>query len=367
MACKAACAADAIRAVQDEKGFLYPQVDAARCVDCGACMAQCTFAQPRTEEHSVTTAYAFRIADADVLADSTSGGAFTALAERILDRGGMVAGCVLDERFEALHVLTADKAVRDRMRRSKYVQSNTDGIFSLVTEQLKSGKQVLFVGTPCQAAQMAVCAGRYRENLIVCDFLCHGVPNNAFFKAHIRYLESAYRSKATTYWFRGKKYGWSHMLEEVRLQTGRVRGDKRVQAYSRFFYAGVSLRPSCRRCRYRCETRGSDITLGDFWGIQKLFGKTDNRGYSLVTANTQKGQALVEQLASCGQLTAVDKQAVLERICEPLSACKIDEAAFWELYRTAGYEALVKRYTDTSLKTAVVHRLKKTVKRILSK
>lgn len=367
MGCKDICPHNAISLSKDEKGFIYPDVDPNLCVDCGLCIEKCCFPKKNGQERELKSAWAYRISDGRILNDSTSGGVFTALSELILENGGAVAGCVMDENFAVYHILATDKNVRDRMRRSKYVQSNTDGIFQSVKQELQRDRQVLFIGTPCQAAQMAEYAGNKRDRLVVCDFLCHGVPNNDFFKEHIRYLEEEYGRKAINYFFRGKKYGWNHMLEEVVLDGGIVRGDKKVQAYSRFFYSGVSLRPSCRNCRYRSMERSSDITIGDFWGIDHLIGKTDNRGYSLVMVNTQRGQELVEQLQFSGKLIQVDKEAVADRVCEPLSPCKIDEKVFWELYGKGGYHSVVSRYTDTSVKARLVHSIKKMVKRIFGR
>lgn len=365
MACGDICPKGAIKAVKDDKGFIYPGLDAGLCVDCGLCMKKCSFANKNGNEKEVSAVWAYRVTDKNVLSKSTSGGAFTALSDAVLSQGGIVAACIMGDDFTACHILTTDKTVRDSMRRSKYVQSNTEGIFRQVKEELKKGKTVLFVGTPCQTAQMAVYAGEHRDRLIACDFLCHGVPNNDFFKAHIAFLEKAYGKKATGYFFRGKRYGWNHMLEEVVLESNKLRGDKRVQAYSRFFYSGVSLRPSCHNCRYRTTARSSDITIGDFWGIDKILPNTDNRGYSMIAANTEKGKELIGSLSGSGVLIEIDKEKVLGRIGEPISKCKIDKDKFWELYQKDGYRGVVNKYTDTSFKGALIHKAKKTVKRLL--
>ena len=367
LGCEAVCPKGAIKSVKDDNGFIYPGVDAQLCVDCGLCMEKCSFIKKNGYESEVDKVWAYRTTDRKVLADSTSGGAFTALSDIVLADGGVVAACIMDESFTAMHILTSDKTIRDSMRRSKYVQSNTEGIFRQVKKELELGKTFLFVGTPCQTAQMVVYAGAYRDKLIACDFLCHGVPNNEFFKAHITWLEKVYGKKAVNYFFRGKKYGWNHMLEEVVLERRKVRGDKRVQAYSRFFYAGVSLRPSCYNCRYRSTERSSDITIADFWGIDKMLGKTDNRGYSMIVANTEKGKAFAELLKESGELISVDKEKVLWRISEPISTCKFDRNEFWELYKERGYAALVSKYTDTSTKASLIHNVKKWVKYIISR
>ncbi len=365
LACGDSCPNGAINAVKDENGFVYPEVNTQLCVNCGVCMNQCSFIKSKGIEKKVESVWAYRISDKRALNDSTSGGAFTALSDFVLGNGGVVCACVMNERFEIAHVVTEDKITRDSMRRSKYVQSNTEGIFARVKDVLKQGRIVLFVGTPCQTSQMVTYAGEYRDNLIACDFLCHGVPNNDFFKAHIDYLEKSYGQKAVGYYFRGKKYGWNHMLEEVVFANGRICGDKSVQAYSRFFYSGVSLRASCHNCRYRSIWRASDITIADFWGIDKILGKTDNRGYSMVAVNTEKGRMLVEAIKRTGCIIAVETDSVLERIGEPISTCKINITEFWELYKNCGYGGVVNKYTDSSRKASVVHKVKKIIKRIL--
>lgn len=367
LGCEAVCPKGAIKSIKDEKGFIYPDVDAKLCVDCGLCMEKCSFIKKNGCESEVDSVWAYRTTDKEVLADSTSGGAFTALSDIVLADGGVVAACIMDNSFTAMHILTSDKTIRDRMRHSKYVQSNTEGIFQQIKKELELGKTVLFVGTPCQTAQMVVYAGAYRDKLIACDFLCHGVPNNEFFKAHITWLEKVYGKKAVNYFFRGKKYGWSHMIQEIEFEGRKLRGDKRVQAYSRFFYAGVSLRPSCYNCRYRSTERSSDITIADFWGIDKIIGKTDNRGYSMIVANTEKGKAFAELLKESGELILVDKEKVLWRISEPISTYKFDRNEFWELYKEKGYAALVNRYTDTSTKASLIHDAKRWIKYIISR
>ena len=341
-------------------------MNAELCIDCGLCIKKCSFIKKddiRSKE--VDRVWAYRIVDKNVLFDSTSGGAFTGISDVVLECGGSVSACIMDESFTVRHILTTDKITRDEMRRSKYVQSSTAGIFAQVKTELKKGKTVLFVGTPCQVAQMIEVSDGHRDNLIACDFICHGVPNNDFFINHIHFLEGLYGKKAIKYFFRGKRYGWNHLLEEVKFANGRICGDKKVQAYSKFFYSGVSLRPSCYNCRYRSIDRVSDITIADFWGIDKIIGDTDNLGYSLIAVNTEKGKQIVELLSNSGKLIEVEKEKVVDRIGEPILKCKIDTDEFWKLYQNEGYSGLVNRYTDVSFMGAVVHKIKKLVKRII--
>lgn len=365
MGCKDICPVDAINAQKDSYGFIYPSVNKDSCMDCGLCMSKCAFSNKDTNHNEPQSVWAYRINSKNALKESTSGGVFTALSDIVLAKNGAISGCVLNDDFSVCHILTYDENVRNKMRRSKYVQSDTNGIYKKIKDVLKDGTIVLFVGTPCQVAQIAEYLCDYREQLILCDFLCHGVPNNDFFKAHIDFLEKIYTCDAKSYLFRGKKYGWNHMLEEIVLKNGKVKGSKKVQSYSKFFYSGVSLRPSCENCHYRSMNRSSDITIGDFWGIEKIIGKTDNCGYSLIMANTLRGEEIVQQLKSCGEIFSVDKETIYNRVCEPLRPCKIDKEEFWDLYLKDGYSGVVKKYTDTSVKSEIIHQVKKTIKRAL--
>lgn len=365
LACANACPKDAIRTVTDENGFLYPCVDAQLCVDCGLCEKVCDFTQKKQAVHAPQQAISLIHKDPNVVRNSTSGGAFTALSDYVLQQGGVVVGAAMDECFTVSHRVAQNASQRDAMRGSIYVQSDIRDSYRQVRDALKEKKKTMFVGTPCQAAGLKSFLGKDDENLLVVEFLCHGVPNNEFFKAHIAFLEKEYGKKITGYSFREKRYGWTARIEQMTLEGGKTLATKLMQAYTRFFYYGVSLRPSCRNCAYRQLERAADLTMGDFWGIEKLTGKKNEKGVSLIFANTPKGIWWVQQLQDSSVLQQYPIQTLQNKISTKSAPSRWDPEAFWLLYREKGYGALVRKYYKISRKGKLQFALKKLGRRLL--
>ena len=363
MACADVCPKGAITSCTDRRGFVFPQVNPDLCIECGACEKACAFRREKTAESHIRAAYAFQIRDREQLRTSTSGGAFAALSDHILAEGGVIVAAQMTEDLTVAHEVAADAEGRDRMRMSKYVQSNTEGIFKRVRAHLEAGRRVMFVGTPCQCGQLRQLIGVENDRLLVCDILCRGVPSEAFFREHIRYLEWLYRKKAVSYSFRGKRYGWNHGIEEVRFFDGSFRDDYRVQCYARFFQSGVSLRDSCRSCVYRSHNRPSDITLADFWGLEKITGEKDRDGGSLLLANSEHGRRCIESLSEQGKLSEIPVDQVLYRVSTKPSESTIDVADFWNTYFSEGYAGVVERYASGSVKGSVKHAVKRVLLR----
>lgn len=363
MACKDVCPTHAIEKREDERGFLIPVIRNELCIDCGACQRVCAFAADGVNGNEIKSAFAFQLSNWEQLRNSTSGGAFTALSDQVLRNGGMVAGAVMDDDFLVHHDLARDGAGRDRMRQSKYVQSDTDGIFGRVKDCLDGGQMLLFVGTPCQCAQLRQYLGRTYDNLLICDFLCHGVPGNALFRDHVAWLEKTFGQKAVSYSFRGKRYGWNHGIDEVTFSDGTGKDTKDIQLYTHFFQKNLSLRESCLSCKYRQGERCSDITMADFWGHEKVLGRTDRRGLSLVTANTEKGRAMLEAAGLSGDLTEVSVDQIMGRFTATPTRDIQGREGFWDIYQHGGYAALVARYGHVSGRAALKFELKKACKR----
>ena len=364
MACANVCPKDAIRAAADENGFLYPQVDPQLCVECGLCEKTCDFTKKQQAIHTPQKAASLIHKEPAVVRNSTSGGAFTALSDLVLQQGGIVVGAAMDDDFTVYHHVSQNASQRDAMRGSLYVQSDIRDSYRQVRSALKEGKKAMFVGSPCQVAGLRSFLGKEDENLLVVEFLCHGVPNNEFFKAHIAYLEKEYGKKATGYSFREKRYGWTARIEQLTTADGKTLATKLIQAYTRFFYAGVTLRPSCRSCSYRQTERSADLTVGDFWGIEKLTGKRDEKGVSLLFANTPKGETWLRQLESSSALQEYPVESLLSKIPTKSAPSRMDPETFWSLYREKGYSAVVSKYYKTSLKSKVQFALKKAGRRL---
>lgn len=366
MACANACPKNAIHTITDDCGFLYPQVDSTLCIECGICDTICDFQIKQLAVHPPRKTYSLVHKDPNIVKKSTSGGAFTALSDWILSQEGMVVGAAIDANFTVYHHIAETVEQRNAMRGSLYVQSDIRDSFRVIRRELKNNRQVLFVGTPCQAAGLKSFLGKEYDTLYVVEFLCHGVPNNEFFKAHISWLELQYGRKAIEYSFRGKKYGWNPSgIEEVIFHKFRSTALK-VQAYKHFFHSNVSLRPSCRNCSYRQWKRCADITIGDFWGVQKLSRNGIKQGVSFVSANTEKGIHLLELLNENATLTEYPTEVVRYRISEKAALSRLDTNKFWSLYKEKGYDALVRYYYSTSIKNRIVFSLKKLRRRLMS-
>lgn len=362
-ACANICVHKAITMVEDGRGFIVPSIDESKCVDCGLCSKVCDFKKEKQTERNTLHAYSLIHNDEKVVKKSTSGGAFTALSNVILNEGGVIVGAVMDEDFSIHHVITSNSEIRDKMRGSKYVQSYMGSIYIELRKLLKDGKKVMFTGTPCQcAAVKSFFADKY-DNLYIVDFLCHGVPNNKMFKEHIKFLENQYGKKIVGFTFRDKRYGWnSYNNNNNNNADGSIGTHWINQAFYNFFIGNLSLREGCFNCKYRSQHRSSDITIADFWGIEKLIGKKNHTGVSMVLTNSSKGESLLEKTKTVSAICEYPYQNIAYRI--PLTTYPHPKhyEEFWRTYKTEGYSELVHRYFDNSLKKRIRYEIRKIAK-----
>ncbi len=299
MACLAVCRRGAIKTVI-KGGFVFPYIDSDMCNNCGRCHAVCpSLSERHTEEFGhLPEAYILSTAGAVY---SSSGGFCTELAEYVIENGGMVAGCVMDGT-QARHILTGRSEDLDRMRGSKYIQSDTSGIYLQVREALKSRKTVLFTGTPCQVEAVRRIAGKkLSDSLITIDLICHGVSSADFLGVCLRNKDLVTeRSKTEILTFRSRRSQTEDFCMEVRLTDG----DGNVTEHSislgdSLFYrgfAGPAIRESCIHCQHAgAWPRKGDFTCGDPWGL--LPAREEYRGKSLVLVNTEKAAALIRELS----------------------------------------------------------------------
>lgn len=363
LACESVCPQGAISLTENEKGFIMPNIDEDKCINCGLCLKVCDFKKPQQTESNIERAYSLVVNDKDVLKNSTSGGAFTALSDVVLGRSGCVVGSVMDDDFTIRHVIAEDKTGRDKMRGSKYVQSCTQGIWKQVKALLSQGKEVLFTGTPCQCAALLSFLGKDYDNLIVVDFLCHGVPNNKMFKEHIEYLNKYYKNPSVGFSFRNKTYGWdSYNNNNNNLSNGKTKIKWINQIYYNFFVSNLSLRSSCLQCPYRGLHRSSDITIADFWGIEKLTGKKNREGVSLVLTHSEQGLNLVKKAKDNCQVREYPVESVLFRVSTAPSKPNPKYDAFWETYIKQGYRGVARKFFSNSRKNRIRFEIRKIAK-----
>lgn len=296
--CAAVCPKGAITMEPDSEGFLQPVLH-ENCVNCGLCLKGCPAAK---EELPLTEASAYFCciaAEKEMLLQSSSGGVFGILAEHFLQEGGCVCGCVYDERMKPVHILTDRQEDVRRMFGSKYVQSECYESFPQVKNALESGKKVLFTGTACQAVALRGYLKNDYANLYIAEILCHGVPSPGLLQKYVAYLEKKLRGRVLDVQFRNKErdgWGSEHRTCVVyRDINGKVRKHRPLlPAYFSAFFYGANLRQSCYRCRFARPERAADLTLGDYWGSWRKFGRRFDEGISVVSVNSQKGRALAE-------------------------------------------------------------------------
>lgn len=291
-ACASICPKDAITMEPDTLGFKYPKVDLSKCIDCGLCEKVCAFNDNYDKSLNLKEPeiYAARHKDIHEIETSRSGAAFIAISDYILENGGIVYGVGYKDHFRVAHKRATTKEERNEFKGSKYVQSDLDGIFRQVKEDLKQGNTVLFSGTPCQTAGLNSYIGKkLRENLVLVDIVCHGVPSPYIWRDYLTYLENKYKSKVVKVDFRDKsRIGWSGHIESFIFDNG-----KKIESkiYTILFQQNIMLRQSCGKCFFTNFKRPSDLTIGDYWGWKKISDNfnADNKGCSLVFINTKKG------------------------------------------------------------------------------
>ena len=294
-ACANRCPVDAIRMEWDEEGFYYPKVDEKACIYCGKCTKACPALNERSVNDKEPLTYA-AYADDEIRKVSSSGGIFTLVAEEILDQGGVVSGAAFDENFRVAHIIVDKKEDLGRLRSSKYVQSTTDLVYREVEKYLKEGRKVLFSGCGCQVGGLYGFLGKDYENLFTIDLMCHGGPSPKVFQ---KYLKEVHRGKKVTYVsFRDKDYfGWSTEMTVKYADGGVYRKLRGEDPYYRAFLPCLSVRPHCQICYYSRLPRQADMTLADFWGIQKYNPAfTDGKGTSILVTNNQKGRDMLEKI-----------------------------------------------------------------------
>ena len=343
-ACAAACPRDAIALVRDKEGFAFPRVDPERCVHCGICTRTCPALRER-EPKPLPAAFAAWNREADVRRDSTSGGAFSALADYVLEGGGVVFGAALDARQHLRHIACFRKEDLWRLRGSKYVQSDLGDTFREVKKCLET-RQVLFSGTPCQVDGLYRYLGSRPENLTTCDLVCHGVPSPGVWEDMARYIEGKRGRELQTVRFRNKVEGWYNSHFTAVYDDGTVDTHPLYEtAFGRGFGRSLFLRSCCYRCPYASLNRPGDFTLGDLWGLRPdEFPEQQQKGVSLLLVNTPHGSHVFDQLPLVRRPFPVERAiAGNPRLASP-TAQPADRAAFFAAYALEPFDQVVRRF-----------------------
>ena len=356
-ACVNLCQHHAISMQPDKLGFPYPVVDMDNCVDCGLCDAVCAFVPDVSAAQTVPNdtkveVLAARHDDADILTQSQSGGAFSAIAVQVLNDGGVVYGAAFDQSHLVRHIKVDSVEGLSALRGSKYVQSDLSDIFRQVRSDLRSGTKVLFCGTPCQVAGLrSFIPVTMQDGLYLVDFVCHGVPSPSVWKDYLDYMSR--QGTIVKANFRDKSVaGWKEHKETFIYNNGK----KNVaDSFRVLFYKNIMLRHSCSVCPYNIMNHKSDVTIADFWGVDEIVPQMDGpEGTSMVICNTSDGQELIRKASTVMTIVpaVLDFDFMSRRNPNLVRPARIDKdrMAFENEFAQGGFIRVARRWGDLGIR-----------------
>ena len=348
-ACCNRCPTGAITMRPDDEGFLYPYVDQAKCIECGACRQTCPIITP-PKKHSVKTIVGCYTADPDEQKSGSSGAFFSLLGEHFLSSGGLVCGAVFDRNFKVRHMLTEQRRDLASIRGTKYVQSETGTVFSEIREKLKAGKSVLFCGTPCQAAGLKKYLGKDYKGLLCVDIVCHGVPSPAVWQQYLR--EKFAGRKIAEINFRDKSHGTEEQHITFHMEDDGIVSEKSAEnLYMKGFLRNFYVRPSCFRCRFKGFDRCTDLTIGDYWSVEEFHpGFSNGLGVSAVMIRSAEGKKWYDRVAYRLRAAETGKKEILtwnecltDSVTEPP-----EKNTFFEIWKEEGVEETVRMLLESA-------------------
>ena len=362
-ACGDACPTKAITFEVDNEGFWYPKVNYTTCINCELCTKMCpeiNITELKHNDFEEPECYAAENKNLEVVFDSTSGGLFSAFADRMYRDGGYVGGAVFSEDYRTVkQFVSPNKSDLPALRSSKYLQSDCQGFYKQIKELLDNGEKVVVCGCPCQMAALRSFLRKPYENLLVLDFICLGINSPLIWQKYLDTFEERYGSKVVYSKSKSKEYGWRNLTHKVKLADGRVFYETRHQSnYTRGYIGTHSyIRPACYLCKFRGFPRVSDITLADFWGIEKFDKDLEkDLGTSLVLVNSDKGKEWFAKISKRLNYIPVPLKFAIEgnpaMMSDP-SRPKIDREQFFKDVTETSFTEVAKKYGfSTTIKTS---------------
>ena len=357
-ACVDICRSGAVRMAVDREGFRYPIIDEAKCVDCESCVQVCPMKTQGREKGLPPQYFGVQAKEEKVRYASSSGGMFPVLAEYIFRQQGVVYGAAYDRHMRVVHREILAMEEMDSIKRTKYVQSSLKGIYRKIETRLKNGQWVLFCGTPCQAEGLRLYLKQPYPKLILADLICYGVPSPGIWGDYVKYLEKKHGGKMTDFSFRDKRKGDNGHTRAYVVNGKEYAGSLYGDTYCRMYFSNNMLRPSCHQCRFCSVERNSDLTIGDFWGIEKVKPEMDDgMGTSLVILHTDKGREIWEEIRDrlswfeCGE-----EDAVQPRLTSPTDAAK-SRGFFHAFYRLLPFPLFQALYRGFASGRALLKRI----------
>ena len=371
--CSSVCPKKCISMKMDDEGFRYPEIDFSDCINCGKCQTICPVLNrpvqsPATEvkDPAEPEIYASRTADKEVLEACSSGGIAFVIARYYLRMGYIVCGVRMTDDFShAEHICISSENELHYLQGSKYIQSDAVAAYDYIGEILSNGGKVLFFGTPCQIAAVYNRFQKYLSNLVLIDLVCHGVPSQILWDKCREYVTQKYNASIEKVNFRSKEHGWEQFGIKINMDNGKEYYSPKNKGFIGLFTKNIFLRPACSECAFKGFDRCSDLTLGDFWGIEMVAPHYDKgRGVSLIMVNSQRGGELIRLIedeielekVECGNLFQYRNKSMIRSVHVPKG-----REQYMKDLKCLSYEKLEKKY----LSIGFMKRIKRKLKRVL--
>jgi len=349
-ACVEICPCNIIQMLPDEEGFFYAFYDEEKCIHCGKCEKVC----PKETEKVLNRkhiAYAVKNKSNNERMKSTSGAVFPLLSNRILEDGGIVIGVCFDSSWHVVYDVGRTHTEIQKFRNSKYVQGDMSGMYGKIVN-LSHECKILFTGTPCQSEALkkylCECKKANIDNIIICDLICGKAVSPQIWEQYVRYLKENYEGDMEEFIFRDKKAGWAYARPKVIINGKNFSKDIEGKCnWMELFKHSEFCRPSCYYCPFTTPERDSDITIGDFWGVENTVpGFYDNKGVSLVIVHSKKGYDLLKGVSQAARIKRCTlKDCLQDRLRFPTPEPKNREA-FWRDYYSLNFKEFLGKYAS---------------------
>ena len=303
-ACASICPQHCISMVEDEESFVFPKVDIEKCIHCDRCDKVCPYNTFVSSKDKKETAFVLRSNDKDYLMNGTSGGFVGSLVDYIIDNDGVCCASSMDDNMEVCHVFINSKSEwllnKSRIQGSKYVQSDLHECFTRIRDYLCAGRNVLFIGTPCQVNGIRNFLDDVDiRRLILVDIVCHGVPSHSLWDRYKEYQEKKHGSRIVAARFRKKTYGYNGSTMSLEFENGsHYDGFLRTDLMLKAYYGNISSRYSCYSCPAKGDRRSADFTIFDAWHARQLASELvdDNLGYTNVIVRSLKASRIWDEI-----------------------------------------------------------------------
>ena len=357
-ACSNICPKSCISMKRDNEGFLYPSIDEDICINCNLCEKVCPVINVAEDKPKKQYAYLVQNKNEKIRKESTSGGAFTAIAEAVIEKGGVVFGVAYNDELMAVHKYVENKEDLRLFRNSKYVQSTVGNSYKKAKEFLDKGRWVCFSGTPCQIEGLHTYLGKDYENLILVDIVCHAVPSPLIWQKYLEGLRKKYGDKITNILFRDKSfYGYKYSQISV-YNNGDCLQHKGVETdfMLRSFFSDICDRPSCYSCKFKKRYRVSDITMWDCFTVDD-FDKNldDDKGTTRILIQSEKGKELFDECRKVLKCVEFEPDKMVDKVKEMFHSVNMNNKreSFFADAQTMSVGSLAKKYFPDSLKVKI--------------